>query len=75
MWENAEPPKGVLYNYPIRGDEVGIAPGHPAPPPIAAQIMAQAIFPNLVSSVTAGGDTFDEGIQWAENELEAVMRS
>ena len=75
VWEKAGPPPGAIYNYPIRGDEVGIAPGHPAPPPIAAQIMAQAIFPNLVSRVTAGGDTFDEGIQWAANELEAVMRS
>ena len=75
VWENAGPPPGVIYNYPIRGDEIGIAPGYPAPPPIAAQIMAQSIFPVLVSRVTAGGDSFDEGIKWAENELEAVMRS
>ena len=74
IWEKAGPPPGAIYNYPIRGDEIGIAVGYPAPPPIAAQIMAQGIFPNLVSRVTAGGDSIDEGIRWAANELESVMR-
>ena len=31
-WTNAEPPKGVLYNYPVRGDEKQIIAGYPAPP-------------------------------------------
>ena len=74
LWAKSEPPHGVLYNYPIRGDEQPVAAGYPAPPEYAAQIMAQGIIPNLVARVTQGGDSFDDAISWAENELEGIMR-
>ena len=74
LWAKSEPPNGVLYNYPIRGDEQPMAAGYPAPPEYAAQIMAQGVIPNLVARVTQGGDSFDDAIGWAENELEGVMR-
>lgn len=74
LWDKSEPPQGVLYNYPIRGDEQPMAAGYPAPPEYAAQIMAQGILPNLVARVTQGGDSFDDAIGWAENELEGIMR-
>ena len=74
LWKNAGPPSGVLYNYPIRGDEVPTTAGVPAPPEYGAQIFAQGILPNLVARVTQGGDTFDDAIGWAENEMEGIMR-
>ena len=74
IWEKSEPPKGVLYNYPIRGDEEPMSVGYPAPPEYASQISAQGILPNLVARVTQGGDPFDDAIKWAENELEGIMR-
>ena len=73
-WANAEPPKGVLYNYPVRGDEKQIISGYPAPAEFAAQIHAQALLPNLVARVTQGGDSFDDAISWAANEAELVSR-
>ena len=73
-WANAEPPKGVLYNYPVRGDEKQIIAGYPAPAEFAAQIYAQALLPNLVARVTQGGESFDDAIAWAENEAELVSR-
>ena len=73
-WTYAEPPKGVLYNYPIRGDEKQIMAGYPAPPQFASQIYAQTLLPNLVARVTQGGESFDDAISWAENEAELVSR-
>ncbi len=74
IWSTATPPDGVLYNYPIRGDEVQSVAGYPAPPEIASAIATQGVFPNLVARVTQGGDSFDDAIGWAENELEGLMR-
>ncbi|MEE1545448.1 MAG: ABC transporter substrate-binding protein, partial [Alphaproteobacteria bacterium] len=74
VWEQATPPDGVLHNYPIHGDEVQMVPGIPAPPPMATQIFTQGLFPNLVARVTQRGQSIDDAISWAENELEGYMR-
>ena len=73
-WEDASPPEGVLYNYPMRGDEIPVAPGYPAPPEIASQITTQYIISNLVARITSKGHSIKKGIRWAENELEGAMR-
>ena len=73
-WEDANPPDGTLYNYPMRGDEIPVAPGYPAPPEIASQITTQYIISNLIARITSKGDSINKGIKWAENELEGVMR-
>jgi len=41
---------------------------------MASQIAVQGLYGNLVASVTQGGETFDDAISWAENELEGMMR-
>jgi hypothetical protein len=74
VWEEEQPPKGSLYNYPVRGDEQVIVAGYPAPPSIAAQIYTQGLIPTLTAKVTQGGESMDEAIAWAENELEGYMR-
>ena len=73
-WEDASPPNGTLYNYPMRGDEIPVAPGYPAPPEIASQITTQYIISNLIARITSKGHSIKKGIKWAENELEGVMR-
>jgi len=73
-WVEASPPDGVLYNYPIKGDEIPVAVGYPAPPEIASQITTQYVIANLTARVTAKGHSFKKAISWAENELEGVMR-
>ncbi len=74
VWDVAEPPVGVLHNYPLRGDEQLMAAGYPAPPHIASSIQSQTLFPNFVAQVTQGGESFDDAILWAENELEGYLR-
>ena len=64
----------MLYNYPVRGDEVEIAAGYPAMPELASLISTQGVYPNLVARVTQGGDSMGDAIAWAENELEGLMR-
>ena len=58
----------------MRGDEVPVAPGYPAPPEIASQITTQYIIANLVARITSKGQSIKKGIRWAENELEGIMR-
>jgi ABC-type glycerol-3-phosphate transport system substrate-binding protein len=75
VWEQSGPPRGTLYNYPIRGDEVFIIPGYPAPQAIAAQIHSKSTYGRLVARVTQGGEAIPAAIKWAENELEGYLRS
>ena len=74
VWAEEEPPAGTLYNYPSRGDEQIIVAGYPAPPPIASQIYTQALIPNMVARVTQGGESVDDAIFWATEELEGYLR-
>lgn len=74
VWTSEEPPTGTLANYPTRGDERVITTGYPAPPPIAAQIYTQGLIPTMTARVTQGGESFDDAIAWATNELEGYMR-
>jgi hypothetical protein len=74
VWEEEAPPPGTLYNYPTRGDEEMIVAGYPAPPSIAASIYNEALIPNMVARVTQAGESPDDAIAWAEEELAAYMR-
>jgi ABC-type glycerol-3-phosphate transport system substrate-binding protein len=75
IWDEVSPPKGVVYNYPIRpwhGSLENIT-GYPAPPDIAAQMYARAIHPTLMAKVIVGQSN-EEAIAWARNELEGFIR-
>ncbi len=74
VWDNENPPKGTLYNYPIRGDEHLIVSGMPAPHNIAANMYVQATLPQMVARYTTGQNTLDEAIKWAEQEIEGFKR-
>jgi hypothetical protein len=74
-WAEEGPPKGTLYHYPPRGDQITSVAGYPAPPKIAAQIYTQAIMTKMVAKYTQGGESADKVISWAASELEGFMRA
>jgi ABC-type glycerol-3-phosphate transport system substrate-binding protein len=74
VWETANPPKGTLYNYPVRGDEQLVTIGYPAPLRVSALISGLDLAANLVSRVTQAGESIADSIAWAESEIEGFMR-
>ena len=74
VWETEKPPEGTIYNYPGAATRHTIVSGYPAPPAVAAQIYNQALVPNMVARVTQTGESFDDAIAWASDELEGYMR-
>jgi hypothetical protein len=76
VWAEAGPPKGTLFNYPLKPQhhaETSVV-GWPAPPGIAAQIASHAIMPKMIARVTQRGMSIDQSITLAEQELESFMR-
>jgi ABC-type glycerol-3-phosphate transport system substrate-binding protein len=76
VWAEVGPPKGTVFNYPLRTShraEASIA-AYPAPPEIAVQIYHQATMTKMIAKVAQSGLSTDEAISWAERELEGFMR-
>ena len=73
-WKKVEPPLGIVYSYPPRGDELTSIAGRPARPEVGAQIYNQAINTVMVAKFTQGNEKLDGVIKWAENELEGTLR-
>jgi len=46
----------------------------PAPPKIAVQIYTQATMTKMIAHCTQQGQSIDQAIAWAEDELEGFMR-
>ena len=76
VWADEGPPKGTVYNYPLR-------PAHhaqpwiavyPAPPEIAVQAYNQATMTKMVARMVQGGDSIEKTIDWAQGELEGFAR-
>ncbi|MGE0221622.1 MAG: ABC transporter substrate-binding protein, partial [Acetobacteraceae bacterium] len=75
VWENVEPPKGTVYNYPIRPwhkAQPSIT-AYPAPREIAVQMYNRAIHPTMLAKLHSG-QSVDDAISWARNELEGFVR-
>ena len=75
VWSDVEPPKGTVYNYPIRPwhNALENITGYPAPPEVAAQMYARAIHPTMLAKIYSGQSN-KEVIAWAKNELEGFVR-
>jgi hypothetical protein len=76
VWADAAPPKGTLYNYPLRPShhaELNV-PGQPAPHAIRRQIYNNYIMPHMVAKVARDGLSPERVIAWAERELEDFRR-
>jgi ABC-type glycerol-3-phosphate transport system substrate-binding protein len=75
IWEEVEPPKGTVYNYPVRpwhNAEYYIT-GSSGPPEIAVQIWNRGIVPGMVGRLVSG-QTIKQAMDWAQNELEGFTR-
>jgi ABC-type glycerol-3-phosphate transport system substrate-binding protein len=75
IWQDVEPPKGTVYNYPLRpfhNAKPHIA-ALPAPPEIAVQIYNRGTMPTMMAKLKSG-QTIDQVIAWASDELEGFAR-
>jgi ABC-type glycerol-3-phosphate transport system substrate-binding protein len=75
IWSEVEPPKGTVYNYPLRpwhGGQYYIT-GSSAPPEIAVQMWNRAIIPGMAAKLFAGR-SIEQSIAWAREELEGFVR-
>ncbi len=75
-WREVEPPKGTVYNYPVREHHnarpsIAIAP---APPEIAVQMYNQAIQTKMIARMVQGEEPLDSVLAWAEQEIEGFQR-
>jgi ABC-type glycerol-3-phosphate transport system substrate-binding protein len=76
VWAEVEPPKGTVYNYPLRPShhaEASMA-AWPAPPEIAVQIYNQATMTQMIARVAQSGESIESAIAWAEGELASFSR-
>jgi hypothetical protein len=75
IWSQVEPPKGTVYNYPIRPwhkAEFSIAAA-PAPADIAVQIYNGAVGPTMLAKLK-GGSAIKDVISWAESQVEGFIQ-
>ncbi|HSB80924.1 MAG TPA: extracellular solute-binding protein [Candidatus Methylomirabilis sp.] len=75
VWSDVTPPPGTVYNYPIRpwhNTTPSIA-AYPAPRDIAVQIYNRATMTNMVAKL-AHGQSMDQVLSWAQDELEGFTR-
>ena len=75
IWEEVDPPKGTVYNYPNRpfhNARPHIAASE-ASPEIAVQIYNRATMPTMLARLQSG-QSIKEVIAWAKDELEGFAR-
>jgi ABC-type glycerol-3-phosphate transport system substrate-binding protein len=75
VWAEMEPPKGTVYNYPLRPhhDAEYYIVGSSAPPDVGVQIWTQSMIPGMVARMVTG-QTAKQVIDWAKGELEGIRR-
>ncbi len=75
IWEEVQPPKGTVYNYPIRpwhDDKPNITASE-ASPDIAVQIYQRATHNNMLGRLKQG-QSIEQVVAWASDELEGFTR-
>ncbi len=73
-WAEEAPPKGTVSNYPPREGLITSISGAPAPIAIATQVYSQATMTKMIARCTTQGQTIDQAIAWAADEIEGFMR-
>ena len=75
VWEEVEPPKGTVFNYPNRPvhDQKPSIACAPAPPEIAVQIYNRGTLPTMFAKLQ-GGQSIKQVVAWAQEELEGYVR-
>ena len=64
----------ALYNYPPREDLIASISCAPAPTNIATQMYSQATMTKMIARCTQQGQSIDQAIAWASDEIEGFMR-
>ena len=75
VWKTVEPPKGTVYNYPIRkshGATANVA-GSSAPPEVAVQMYNRGTGSTMLAKLQSG-QSIPQVIAWAKDELEGFVR-
>jgi hypothetical protein len=69
VWSEVEPPKGTVYNYPMRlwHDAHENITAYPAPPGIAAQMYSRAIHQTMMAKVYSGQSNKEASLGRATN--------
>jgi ABC-type glycerol-3-phosphate transport system substrate-binding protein len=75
IWSEVEPPKGTVYNYPVRPwhDAEYYVTGSSGPPEMAVQIWNRGTVPTMVAKLVAG-QSIEQAIAWAKEELAGFIR-
>lgn len=75
VWEEVGPPKGTVYNYPIRPwhDAEYYITGSSGPADIGVQAWNRGLIPTMVSKLVSG-QTIQQAMDWAKDELEGFTR-
>lgn len=75
VWSEVNPPKGTVYNYPLRpwhGSQQSLT-AYPAPAEIAVQMYHRGVHPTMLAKLHSG-QSVDQVIDWANAEVEGFMR-
>lgn len=75
IWQEVGPPKGTVYNYPLReasGQQPSLAASEAAPD-VAVQIYNRAIHNQMLARLREG-QTIPQVIAWAQDELDGFVR-
>ncbi|WP_158932820.1 ABC transporter substrate-binding protein [Acidisphaera sp. S103] len=75
IWDEVGPPKGTVYNYPLRaasGQKPSLT-GSEAAPEIAVQIYNRGVH-NQMFAKLRDGQTIDQVIAWTQDELDGYAR-
>jgi len=74
-WAEEAPPKGTLYNYRPRGDVISSRSGYPAPIYVGNQMFMQGTLCDMIARCTQQGQSIDQAITAAADEIEGYMRT
>ena len=75
VWSDVEPPRGTVYNYPLRQwhDAEYYITGSSAPPDIAVQIWNRYLIPGMVGRLLTG-QSIKQALAWGKDELQGFIR-
>jgi hypothetical protein len=75
IWAEVEPPKGTVYNYPIRPwhDSQPSVASFPSRPEYAIPMTSRGTIPAMWGRLHSG-QSIEQVIAWARDEIEGFMR-
>jgi ABC-type glycerol-3-phosphate transport system substrate-binding protein len=75
VWKEVAPPKGTVYNYPIRKSHHAVPniAGMSAPPEVAVQMYNRGTVSSMLAKLQTG-QSIPQVIAWAKDELEGFTR-